>query len=118
MGQDDTTDKLFPHQMVPESREVELPIPLVRSPREEMALLRLAVEDALKAQNVLLGQALARLSPVPTAQGAFRAALPVAGRIGAIVMAALGLAEVVVPIVAPQWIGPLKAFREMVGAAP
>lgn len=114
-GPDDTTDKLFPHQMVPESQVVERPVPLAPSIRQEFAEHRVFVEDSLKAFDARLGAALARLSPVPSVGGAFRHALPVAGRVGAIVGASLALAEVVVPLVAPELVGPLKALREAFG---
>jgi hypothetical protein len=116
MGRDDTTERLFPHQMVAESQEVERPIPLARSPREEVALLRLFVEDELKKQTARIDAALQRLSPVHTPVGALRAALPVAGKVSALVGAVLALLEVVVPMVAPQWEGPLKALRQAFGA--
>lgn len=117
MGRDDTTDKLFPHQMVPESQIIERPVPLAPSIRQEFAEHRLFVEDAIKAFDARLGVAMARLSPVPSVGGALRGVLPMAGRVGAIVGASLALAEVVVPLVAPELVGPLKALREAFGGA-
>jgi hypothetical protein len=120
MGADDTTDRLFPHQMVPVSstveRPVELPLPLQRSIRQEFAEHRLFIEDQLKAYNTRLDLALQRLSPQPSVGGAVRGGLLAAGKLGPVVLATLGLLEVVVPLVKPEWMGPLKALREMLGA--
>lgn len=115
-GPDETTDRLFPHQMVSESGEVERPVPLAPSIRAEFAQHRLEIAEELKAWRVELGEALARLSPVPTVGGAVRGGLISARKLGPVVLAALGLLEVVVPLVKPEWIGPLKALREMLGS--
>jgi hypothetical protein len=116
MANDDTTDKLFPHQLRSVSGEVERPIPLQPSIRAEFAQHRLEIDTQLRAFRLELGEALARLSPVPTVGGALRRGALTAGKLGPVVLAVLGLLEVVVPLVKPEWIGPLKGLREMLGA--
>ncbi len=115
MGADDTTDKHFPRELPSESGVVERPIPLAPSIRQEFVEHRLAVERELGLMRHDLGEALARLSPVPTVGGALRRGAVAATRGGAVVVAALGLAEVVIPLVRPEWAGPLKALREAFG---
>lgn len=117
MGRDDTTDKLFPHQMVPESGDVERPIPLAPSVRQEFALHRQEIADELKAWRHELGEALARLSPVPTVGSTLRRGAVLAGKGAPVVAAVLALLEVTVPLIRPDWEGPLKALRQAFGAA-
>ncbi len=113
-GPDETTDRMFP----PESgvEEVERPLPLQRSIRSEFLMHRLAVEQDLAAFRLELGEALARLSPVPTVGGAIRRGAVVASKGGAVVVAVLGVLELIVPSIKPEWAGPLKALREFFGA--
>jgi hypothetical protein len=115
-GPDETTDRLFPHQMVAESGEVERPIPLQPSIRAEFAQHRLEIETALKAWDARLGEALARLSPVPTVGGTLRRGAIIAGKGTPIAAAVLALLEVTIPILWPQYEGPLKALRQFFGS--
>lgn len=116
MGRDDTTDKLFPHQMRGESGIVERPVPMQRSIRAEFAEHRLLIEEQIRAFDNRLGEALARLSPVPTVGSALRRGTVLATRGTAIAAAVLGVLELTVPLVKPEWMGPLKALREFLGA--
>lgn len=115
MGADDTTDKLFPHQMRSESAVIELPVPLQKSVRQEFVEHREAIESQLKAWDLRLGEALAQLAPTPSVGGTLRRGATLAGRGGPIVVAALGLLEVTVPLVKPEWKGPLTALRQAFG---
>lgn len=115
MGSDETTDKLFPEEMRTESAVIERPIPLTRSIRSEFVHHRLKVEEEFAAFRLELTQALERLSPPPTAGGAVRRGVAVAGRGGAVVVAVLGLLELVVPMVRPDLEGPLRALRQAFG---
>lgn len=116
MGRDDITDKLFPHQMLSESGEVERPIPLLPSIRAEFAQHRLDIDGQLKAWDLKLGEALARLSPVPTVGGTLRRGVAIAGKGAPIAAAVLALLEVTIPLIKPEWEGPLKALRQAFGA--
>lgn len=115
-GPDETTDRLFPHQMLRESGEVERPIPLQPSIRAEFAQHRLDIETWMRAWDVRLGEALARLSPVPTVGSTLRRGTALAVKGGPIVAAVLALLEVTVPLLWPQYEGPLKALRQFFGA--
>jgi len=114
MGADDTTDKLFPP---PEGEGTGVrPIPLSPSIRQEFLLHRLKIEEGLAEFRLELNQALERLAPYPTPAGAVRRGVVVAGKAAPVVVAALALVEVVLPLVRPEWVGPLKAIREALGA--
>lgn len=119
-GPDETTDKLFPHQLRSVSATVEVPperpIPLQRSVREEFVLHRQEIADELKAWNLQLGEALARLSPVPNVGGTLKRGAVIAGKATPVVAAVLALLEVTVPMLWPQYEGPLKALRQFFGA--
>ncbi len=112
MGADDTTDKLFP----PEGEGTGIhPIPLTPSIRQEFVAHHLAIRTELALWRVELTQALERLSPAPTVGSAVRRGAMAATRGGAVVVAVLGLLEVVIPMIKPEWAGPLKALREAFG---
>lgn len=115
-GPDETTDRLFPHQMIPESGTVERPLPLGKSIREEFAEHRLQIADELKLWRHELGEALARLSPVPTVGSSLRRGAVLAGKGTPLVAAVLALLEVAIPLLKPEWEGPLKALRQLFGA--
>lgn len=116
---DDTTDRLFPHQMVPESGTVERPIPLAPSIREEFCSHRRAVEGELRMFRKELAAALARLTPEHTAksigQTVKRGAL--AGlRYGSVAVAAGELgAQLAAATGHPEVEGPLRVLMTLLG---
>lgn len=117
---DETTDKMFPppESGVEEQRWPlkERPLPLQRSIRAEFLLHRLKIEEELAAFRLELGEALARLSPVPTVGGSLRRGAIIAGKGAPIAAAVLALLEVTIPLIRPEWEGPLKALRQAFGA--
>jgi porphobilinogen deaminase len=118
MGSDDTTDRLFPHQMIDESAEVERPIAIGPSIRQEFINHRNHIDAELAAWRGELKTALERLSAPPDVTPASAARKVGRGALqgtkwGAAVLAGLGLLQLGLKAKRPDLAGPLDDLIQL-----
>lgn len=118
MADDDTTDRLFPHEMVDVSSEVEVPILIGPSIRMEFLAHRRHIDGRLNSFQLELTRALERLAPEPSPASVarkVRAGALAGGRYAGIVLAVLALLQAAVKAWRPDLAGPIDSVIGLLG---